>query len=119
MYRRDQPNVQLGRFREFYQCDFDIAGNYGTRWSYLLDLETYVKGSSLPCLLRDFQHAKALYTNLVLCHNMFLGGGVVVVLFRAHGAGRGGAERGLRDPELASYRKLPDQAQPPQVGTVY
>lgn len=29
MYRRDQPNVQLGRFREFYQCDFDIAGNYG------------------------------------------------------------------------------------------
>ncbi|CAN0508338.1 unnamed protein product [Ectocarpus sp. 12 AP-2014] len=29
VYRRDQPNVQLGRFREFYQCDFDIAGNYG------------------------------------------------------------------------------------------
>lgn len=21
--------MQLGRFREFYQCDFDIAGNYG------------------------------------------------------------------------------------------
>ena len=29
VYRRDRPNVQLGRFREFYQCDFDIAGNYG------------------------------------------------------------------------------------------
>lgn len=23
--------MQLGRFREFYQCDFDIAGNYGKR----------------------------------------------------------------------------------------
>ncbi|EUB64294.1 Histidyl-tRNA synthetase, cytoplasmic [Echinococcus granulosus] len=29
VYRRDQPAVNRGRFREFYQCDFDIAGNYG------------------------------------------------------------------------------------------
>ncbi|CAN0408941.1 unnamed protein product [Discosporangium mesarthrocarpum] len=29
VYRRDQPNIPQGRFREFYQCDFDIAGNYG------------------------------------------------------------------------------------------
>mmetsp|Transcript_22170 Transcript_22170/g.27835 ORF Transcript_22170/g.27835 Transcript_22170/m.27835 type:complete len:948 (-) Transcript_22170:148-2991(-) len=28
VYRRDQPNIQAGRFREFYQCDFDIAGRY-------------------------------------------------------------------------------------------
>lgn len=27
VYRRDQPNMNKGRFREFYQCDFDIAGN--------------------------------------------------------------------------------------------
>jgi histidyl-tRNA synthetase len=26
VYRRDQPVVTRGRFREFYQCDFDIAG---------------------------------------------------------------------------------------------
>ena len=26
VYRRDQPNMNKGRFREFYQCDFDIAG---------------------------------------------------------------------------------------------
>jgi histidyl-tRNA synthetase len=26
VYRRDQPDVNKGRFREFYQCDFDIAG---------------------------------------------------------------------------------------------
>jgi len=28
VYRRDQPNIQAGRFREFYQCDFDIAGSF-------------------------------------------------------------------------------------------
>ena len=28
VYRRDQPIMTKGRFREFYQCDFDIAGNY-------------------------------------------------------------------------------------------
>lgn len=28
VYRRDQPTINKGRFREFYQCDFDIAGNY-------------------------------------------------------------------------------------------
>jgi histidyl-tRNA synthetase len=26
VYRRDNPVVNRGRFREFYQCDFDIAG---------------------------------------------------------------------------------------------
>ncbi len=28
VYRRDQPQMSKGRFREFYQCDFDIAGTY-------------------------------------------------------------------------------------------
>ena len=28
VYRRDQPAVQKGRMREFYQCDFDIAGSF-------------------------------------------------------------------------------------------
>src|SRR3954469_10822586 len=27
-YRRDQPAMNKGRMREFYQCDFDIAGSY-------------------------------------------------------------------------------------------
>mmetsp|Transcript_5825 Transcript_5825/g.24515 ORF Transcript_5825/g.24515 Transcript_5825/m.24515 type:complete len:179 (-) Transcript_5825:2157-2693(-) len=26
VYRRDQPSIERGRFREFYQCDLDIAG---------------------------------------------------------------------------------------------
>jgi histidyl-tRNA synthetase len=29
VYRRDQPVLSKGRYREFYQCDFDIAGTYG------------------------------------------------------------------------------------------
>jgi len=28
VYRRDQPSPNQGRYREFYQCDFDIAGVY-------------------------------------------------------------------------------------------
>ncbi|KUI65714.1 Histidine--tRNA ligase, mitochondrial [Cytospora mali] len=28
VYRRDQPAMSRGRYREFYQCDFDIAGEY-------------------------------------------------------------------------------------------
>ena len=31
VYRRDDPAMARGRFREFYQCDFDIAGDYTTR----------------------------------------------------------------------------------------
>eukprot|EP00878_Enallax_costatus_P014599 GHUV01015273.1.p1 GENE.GHUV01015273.1~~GHUV01015273.1.p1 ORF type:complete len:810 (+),score=288.70 GHUV01015273.1:998-3427(+) len=30
VYRRDQPQLNRGRFREFFQCDFDIAGSYAT-----------------------------------------------------------------------------------------
>jgi len=28
VYRRDQPSLTKGRMREFFQCDFDIAGTY-------------------------------------------------------------------------------------------
>ncbi|KAK0151135.1 Histidine--tRNA ligase, cytoplasmic [Merluccius polli] len=28
VYRRDNPAMTRGRYREFYQCDFDIAGKY-------------------------------------------------------------------------------------------
>lgn len=28
VYRRDNPAMTKGRYREFYQCDFDIAGQY-------------------------------------------------------------------------------------------
>ena len=28
VYRRDQPAIGKGRFREFFQCDYDVAGQY-------------------------------------------------------------------------------------------
>lgn len=28
VYRRDNPSINRGRYREFYQCDFDIAGSF-------------------------------------------------------------------------------------------
>ena len=28
VYRRDQPALSRGRFREFFQCDFDVAGTH-------------------------------------------------------------------------------------------
>jgi len=28
VYRRDEPYMTRGRYREFYQCDYDIAGTY-------------------------------------------------------------------------------------------
>lgn len=28
VYRRDNPQISKGRYREFYQCDFDVAGNF-------------------------------------------------------------------------------------------
>jgi len=28
VYRRDNPQILKGRYREFYQCDFDVAGEY-------------------------------------------------------------------------------------------
>lgn len=37
VYRRDTPQIQKGRYREFYQCDFDIVGN--DDGSYVYDLE--------------------------------------------------------------------------------
>lgn len=39
VYRRDQPIMTKGRYREFYQCDFDIAG--GNFESMLPDAEVF------------------------------------------------------------------------------
>lgn len=41
VYRRDQPQIYRGRYREFYQCDFDIVG--GVQYadmSMLQEIET-------------------------------------------------------------------------------
>ena len=40
VYRRDQPYMTKGRFREFYQCDFDVAGD---QWERMLPDAEVVK----------------------------------------------------------------------------
>lgn len=54
VYRRDNPSINKGRLREFYQCDFDICGQYDTMISDSLVLKVLVEIlSGLP--LGDFQ----------------------------------------------------------------
>lgn len=45
VYRRDQPQMTRGRFREFFQCDFDIAGSYP---AMVPDAEVLKVGRALP-----------------------------------------------------------------------
>jgi len=44
VYRRDQPSPHQGRWREFYQCDFDIAGKFN---------EPLVPDAEILCVLVD------------------------------------------------------------------
>lgn len=44
VYRRDQPAMTKGRMREFYQCDFDIAGVYDPMVPDAEILSTAVEG---------------------------------------------------------------------------
>jgi len=45
VYRRDQPIMNRGRFREFYQCDFDIAGS-----SEVMSYDTEILNVLCECL---------------------------------------------------------------------
>ena len=49
VYRRDQPQMTKGRYREFYQCDFDIAGSYD---SMLPDAEVI---QVVHCILKELE----------------------------------------------------------------
>lgn len=54
VYRRDQPAMTKGRMREFYQCDFDIAGIYESMVPDAECLSTMVEGiTSLG--IKDFK----------------------------------------------------------------
>jgi histidyl-tRNA synthetase len=63
VYRRDQPQLTRGRYREFYQCDFDIAGSFAPM---MADAEAITVGmeilSELPVgkFLLKLNHRKLL-----------------------------------------------------------
>jgi hypothetical protein len=67
VYRRDQPQMARGRFREFFQCDFDIAGSYPTM---VPDAEVLKVGAGLivcVCGCRGGLLAGSLHQALLPC----------------------------------------------------
>jgi len=65
VYRRDNPSTTRGRFREFYQCDFDIAGSY----------DSMVADAECLCILCDVLSQFAIGDFVVkLNHRMLLDG---------------------------------------------
>ncbi|QKF93746.1 histidyl-tRNA synthetase [Fadolivirus algeromassiliense] len=44
VYRRDEPQISRGRYREFYQCDADFIGT---------DYESMIQDTEILCLLKD------------------------------------------------------------------
>lgn len=73
VYRRDQPDIAKGRYREFYQCDLDIAGHY--------DLMT-VDAEILSIMDEVMAAVDVGKYTIKLCHRVLLEG--IVELSGAH-----------------------------------
>lgn len=59
VYRRDKPAIDRGRYREFYQCDFDIAGDYPPMVADAEVLRVMVELFEMLCAQSEY-HAKYL-----------------------------------------------------------
>lgn len=69
VYRRDQPDINKGRYREFYQCDLDIAGSY----------EPMIPDSEVLCIIDQIMTALDVGNfEIKLCHRVLLEGIVVL-----------------------------------------
>lgn len=72
VYRRDEPQMARGRFREFYQCDFDIAGDYDVMvpdaevLGALVDILRLLVNAVGPFEVK-LNHRKLLDAIMVLC----------------------------------------------------
>lgn len=70
VWRRDKPNVSNGRFREFYQCDFDIVGESSNMiheteiLDLLVDGLTRIVGNNFTVSLN---HKEIIYSVLQYC----------------------------------------------------
>jgi histidyl-tRNA synthetase len=64
VYRRDQPAIARGRLREFYQCDFDIAGLY----------DPMVADSEILCVVAEIFEILKLDITIKLNHRRILDG---------------------------------------------
>lgn len=68
VYRRDNPRMTLGRYREFYQCDLDIAGNY---FPMIADAEIF---SALGLVLKSLQLLSSFSVTIKVNHRKILDG---------------------------------------------
>ena len=64
VYRRDQPAIARGRLREFYQCDFDIAGVY----------DPMIPDAEILCLIVEVFEALGLEVVIKMNHRQILDG---------------------------------------------
>lgn len=64
VYRRDQPAIARGRLREFYQCDFDIAGIY----------DPMIPDAEILCVIAEVFEALELEMTIKLNHRKILDG---------------------------------------------
>ena len=64
VYRRDQPAISRGRLREFYQCDFDIAGTY----------DPMIPDAEILCIISEIFEAFELCIGIKLNHRKILDG---------------------------------------------
>lgn len=82
VYRRDQPQAARGRFREFFQCDFDIAGAYP---SMVPDAEVLKVRMNLACASKEASSmvpgAQGMHETLA---NIYKGAGICTFWCRQH-----------------------------------
>ena len=64
VYRRDQPAISRGRLREFYQCDFDIAGVY----------DPMIPDAEILCIITEVFEAFKIGIAVKLNHRKILDG---------------------------------------------
>ncbi|KAH6637266.1 hypothetical protein F5144DRAFT_592188 [Chaetomium tenue] len=64
VYRRDQPAISRGRLREFYQCDFDIAGVY----------DPMIPDAEIICIIAEVFEAFEIGVAVKLNHRKILDG---------------------------------------------
>ncbi|KAH7386637.1 hypothetical protein DE146DRAFT_768235 [Phaeosphaeria sp. MPI-PUGE-AT-0046c] len=64
IYRRDQPAIERGRMREFYQCDFDFAG----------DLDLMISDSEVLCITAEVFEMLELDVTIKINHRLILDG---------------------------------------------
>ena len=66
VYRKDNAQIQKGRYREFYQCDFDIVGTDNNTFAYDLEMIDTINSLLEKLLGTNMFKIKLNHKNIVL-----------------------------------------------------